>query len=66
MLPAMSALAAGNCVVLKISQQVPETGKVIEKILSNFPKELITVIPGDHSVSEYLLDYMFDYIFFTK
>ena len=65
MLPAMSALAAGNCVVLKISQQVPETGKVIDKILSNFPKELITVIPGDHSVSEYLLDYMFDYIFFT-
>jgi aldehyde dehydrogenase (NAD+) len=65
MLPAMNALAAGNCVVLKISQQAPATGMVIEKILSNFPKELITVIPGDHSVSEYLLDYMFDYIFFT-
>lgn len=65
MLPAMSALAAGNCVALKVSQQVPETGKVIEKILSNFPGELIAVFPGDHSVSEYLLDYKFDYIFFT-
>jgi aldehyde dehydrogenase (NAD+) len=65
MLPAMGALAAGNCVALKVSQQVPETGKVIEKILSNFPGALIAVFPGDHSVSEYLLDYKFDYIFFT-
>jgi aldehyde dehydrogenase (NAD+) len=65
MLPTMSALAAGNCVVLKISQQVPETGMVIEKILSYFPKELVKIISGDHSVSDYLLDYKFDYIFFT-
>jgi len=64
-LPAMSALAAGNCVVLKVSQRVPAITKVIEKILSNFPGDLITVINGDHSISEYLLDYKFDNIFFT-
>jgi aldehyde dehydrogenase (NAD+) len=65
MVPAMSALAAGNCVTLKVSQQAPCTGDVIEKILGNFPKELITIVKGDHSLSEYLLDYKFDYIFFT-
>lgn len=64
-LPAVSALAAGNCVVLKVSQQVPETSAVIIKILSHFPEELIVVINGDHSISEELLNYKFDYIFFT-
>jgi aldehyde dehydrogenase (NAD+) len=64
-IPAMSALAAGNCVVLKISQQAENTGEVIGKILGNFPAELITMVKGDHSISEYLLDYRFDYIFFT-
>ncbi len=64
-LPAMSALAAGNCVVLKVSQRVPATSIIIEKIINNFPKDLITVVNGDHSISEYLLDYKFDYIFFT-
>ena len=65
MVPAMSALAAGNCVTLKVSQQAHFTGDVIEKILGNFPKDLITIVNGDHSLSEYLLDYKFDYIFFT-
>ncbi len=64
-LPAMGALAAGNCVVLKISQRVPAIAKVIEKIVSSLPEELVIVVNGDHSVSEYLLNYKFDYIFFT-
>jgi len=65
MVPAMSALAAGNCVVLKVSQKVANTGVVISKILSHFPKELIAIISGEHSLSDYLLNYTFDYIFFT-
>jgi len=65
MVPAMSALAAGNCVVLKVSQQAACTDEVIGKILGNFPTDLITIVRGDHSISEYLLDYKFDYIFFT-
>jgi aldehyde dehydrogenase (NAD+) len=65
LLPALSAIAAGNCVILKISQQVPNIRIVMEKIFSNFPGELITVMNGDHSISEYLLNYKFDYIFFT-
>ena len=64
-LPLIGALAAGNCVVLKTSRQVPETNRVIGKILGHFPAELVTVITGDHSVSDYLLSHNFDYIFFT-
>jgi aldehyde dehydrogenase (NAD+) len=38
---------------------------VMEKIIGHFPKELVAMINGDHSISEYLLDHKFDYIFFT-
>jgi aldehyde dehydrogenase (NAD+) len=64
-MPLIGALSAGNCVVLKVSRQVPNVTSVMEKILDHFPKELVTMIYGDHSVSEYLLNYKFDYIFFT-
>jgi aldehyde dehydrogenase (NAD+) len=64
-MPLLGAIAAGNCVILKVSAQVPETAKVIEKILSNLPEELVALIPGDHSTIDYLLDQKFDYIFFT-
>jgi aldehyde dehydrogenase (NAD+) len=65
LIPAMSALAAGNCVVLKLSQKVTETGEVISRILSHFPEGLITMIKGEHGLTDYLLNYKFDYIFFT-
>jgi aldehyde dehydrogenase (NAD+) len=65
LVPVLGAIAAGNCVVMKVSQQAPNTGDVIEKIINHFDKDLIVVINGDHSISEYLLDYNFDYIFFT-
>jgi aldehyde dehydrogenase (NAD+) len=65
MIPAMSALAAGNCVILKVSQKVSNTDEVIARIISHFPKELITLIRGEHSLTDLLLNYTFDYIFFT-
>lgn len=64
-IPAMSALAAGNCVVMKVSQKVPNTIEVISRILNHFPKELIMLVKGEHSLSDYLLNFPFDYIFFT-
>jgi aldehyde dehydrogenase (NAD+) len=64
-LPLLGALAAGNCVILKVSRQVPNITEVMEKILSHFPQELVAMINGDHNISEYLLDQKFDYIFFT-
>lgn len=65
MVPVMGAIAAGNSVVLKVSQKVPETGKVIAGIMKEFPAELIAMIDGEHSLTDYLLDHPFDYIFFT-
>jgi aldehyde dehydrogenase (NAD+) len=65
LVPVVGALSAGNCVILKTSQQVPNTAAIIEKIIGHFDKEIITVINGDHIISDYLLDYKFDYIFFT-
>ena len=64
-MPLIGALAAGNCVIIKMSQQVPNVISVMEKLLDNLPGELVAVVNGDHSVSDYLLDYKFDYIFFT-
>ena len=65
MVPATGALAAGNCVVLKVSQKVPNTLEVISKIISHFPEELIVLVKGESSLSDYLLNFPFDYIFFT-
>jgi len=65
MVPAIGALAAGNCVLLKPSQQAPATGAVLEKITGHLPDEIIAIIRGDHALSEHLLNYKFDYIFFT-
>ncbi|MDX9811254.1 MAG: aldehyde dehydrogenase family protein [Bacteroidales bacterium] len=64
-IPLAGALAAGNNVVLKVSQKVPRTGEVISKIISHFPKELVVMAEGEQSLSDYLLDFPFDYIFFT-
>jgi acyl-CoA reductase-like NAD-dependent aldehyde dehydrogenase len=65
MVPVIGALAAGNCVVLKVSQQVPHTNAVMKIIIDDLPPELIMMLNGDHTVSERLLNHKFDYIFFT-
>jgi aldehyde dehydrogenase (NAD+) len=64
-MPLVGALAAGNCVILKVSGQVPNVAAVMGKILSHLPQELIALIDGDHAINDYLLDQKFDYIFFT-
>jgi aldehyde dehydrogenase (NAD+) len=64
-MPLIGALAAGNCVILKVSSQVPVIAGVIETILKDLPVELVALIKGDHTVNDYLLDQKFDYIFFT-
>jgi aldehyde dehydrogenase (NAD+) len=37
----------------------------MERIVSHLPVEMVALIDGDHSVSDYLLEQKFDYIFFT-
>ncbi len=64
--PLISAIAAGNCAVIKPSEHAPETSQVLENILKNsFSENYITVLQGGIDLSRDLLKEKFDYIFFT-
>jgi aldehyde dehydrogenase (NAD+) len=64
--PLVSALAAGNCVVLKPSEFAPHTAGVISKLIADtFPANHITVVEGDRQTAEAMLLEKFDTIFFT-
>ena len=64
--PLISAIAAGNCVVLKPSEVSSNTSAVIAKMINdNFPPEYISVILGDVEKTTEILENKFDKIFFT-
>ncbi|SOD20002.1 aldehyde dehydrogenase family protein [Pedobacter xixiisoli] len=66
MSPLISAIAAGNCVMVKPSELSPATSKVITKIiLDTFEEEHIASLEGDAEVAQQLLELPFDHIFFT-
>ena len=65
-LPTMSAVAAGNTVVLKPSEHAPHTSKLIKDIIEKvFEKSHVLVIEGAAETASKLLEYRWDYIFFT-
>jgi aldehyde dehydrogenase (NAD+) len=64
-MPLIGAVAAGNCVIIKVSRQAPNIVAVMENILAQLPVELVAMTNGDHSISDFLLEQKFDYIFFT-
>ena len=64
--PLVSAIAAGNQVVLKPSELTPKTSEIIHKIISKtFDINHVEVKEGGVEVSEQLLSERWDYIFFT-
>ena len=64
--PLASAIAAGNCVMVKPSEMTPHTSALMAKMLGElFPENEISVIEGDASVAKELLDLPFNHIFFT-
>jgi aldehyde dehydrogenase (NAD+) len=64
--PLISAVAAGNQVVLKPSELTPKTSEIIHKIITKvFDKNHVTVVEGGVEVSQQLLSERWDYIFFT-
>ncbi|WP_091372057.1 aldehyde dehydrogenase family protein [Mucilaginibacter mallensis] len=66
MSPLVSAIAAGNCAILKPSEYSIATGAVIAKIVEKaFDKNEIACFEGDESVSKALLKLPFNHIFFT-
>ncbi len=68
MAPLIGAIAAGNCMVIKPSEEAPATSKIIETLIANtFPKEYISVVngPGHEVVPALMEQYDFNHIFFT-
>ena len=64
--PVISAIAAGNTVVLKPSEISNNTSKILSQLVnSNFNKNLLTVIEGGVETTTELLKQKFDKIFFT-
>ena len=64
--PLISAVAAGNQVVVKPSELTPKTSEIILKIISKvFDKNHVEVVEGGVEISQQLLSERWDYIFFT-
>ncbi|MTI46387.1 aldehyde dehydrogenase [Sporosalibacterium faouarense] len=64
--PMIGAIAAGNTVILKPSQDTVKTEAIIKRIINEvFEEEYISVITGGREVTSELINSKFDYIFFT-
>lgn len=64
--PLVSAIAAGNSVIIKPSEVTPNAARVIVQIVREaFTPDLVTVIEGGADVAQRLLALPFDHIFFT-
>lgn len=66
LIPAITALAAGNTVVLKPSELPAKTSAAMAKMIhDNFPSNYFCVVEGGVQETTELLNYKFDKIFFT-
>ncbi len=67
MIPLLTALVAGNAVVLKCSERTPETAALIAKLCAEaeLPSDLVQVLHDNPDESTALIDARPDIIFFT-
>lgn len=68
LIPAIGAIAAGNCVVLKPSEYAPATATLIEKMIrETFDEKLVQVVAGDGAevVPAMMNNFRFDHVFYT-
>src|SRR5690606_31409258 len=64
--PLVSAIAAGNTVILKPSEMTPNTSKVMAKMVSAlFDDNEIALVEGEVETAQALMDLPFNHIFFT-
>ena len=64
--PLVSALAAGNRVILKPSEMAPNVSSLVKKMVDDlFQPEEVAVCLGDAEVAKSLLELPFHHIFFT-
>ncbi|MCL4124206.1 UNVERIFIED_CONTAM: hypothetical protein GTU68_004230 [Idotea baltica] len=64
--PLVSAIAAGNTVIIKPSEMTPHTSAVMSKIVKDlFDENEVALVEGEVEVSQELLKLPFNHIFFT-
>jgi aldehyde dehydrogenase (NAD+) len=64
--PLVSAIAAGNCAILKPSEMTPASTACMRRIIGElFAEDEVAIVEGEASVAEELLRKKFDHIFFT-
>ncbi len=64
--PLVSAISAGNCVMVKPSELTPHTSRIMKKIIDSlFDPDEIALIEGGVETSQALLALPFNHIFFT-
>ena len=64
--PLVSAIAAGNRVIIKPSEMTPHVSNLINGMINNlFEPNRIAVFEGDHETAQHLLKYPFHHIFFV-
>ena len=64
--PLVSAIAAGNTVILKPSELTPNASAVMKKIVTAvFPEDEVALVEGEVEVARELLKLPFNHIFFT-
>lgn len=64
--PLVSAIAAGCTAIIKPSEMTPHAAKLISKIVAeSFDEKEVAVFEGEADVSQTLLEFPFDHIFFT-
>ena len=64
--PLVGALAAGNRVMLKLSESTPATGELLKTLLAKiFPEDLVCVVLGEADVGMAFSKLRFDHLLFT-
>ncbi|MBC2384137.1 hypothetical protein BHE74_00005173 [Ensete ventricosum] len=64
--PLVGALAAGNRVMLKLSESTPATGELLKALLAKiFPEDLVCVVLGEADVGMAFSKLRFDHLLFT-
>ena len=64
--PLIGALAAGNRVMLKLSESTPATGRLLQDLLGRiFPEEIVAVVLGEAEVAVAFSHLAFDHLLFT-
>lgn len=64
--PLVGALAAGNRVMLKLSESTPATGELLKALLARiFPEDLVCVVLGEADVGMAFSKLRFDHLLFT-